>query len=61
MMGKPRIASWFQTPTTVTASATAPLSKCQPRSIAKDTATPGAAPPGAMYVDAVDACVITNA
>ena len=61
MIGKPRIASWFQTPISVTASATAPPSKCQARSIAKETAMPGAAPPGATYVEAVDACVMTNA
>ena len=38
MIGKPRIASWFQTLTSVTASATAPPSKCQARSIANETA-----------------------
>ena len=53
--------SWFQTPVTVTASATGRPLNPQPRSIANDTAMPGAAPPGATYVDAVDAWVTTNA
>ena len=53
--------SWFQTPVTVTASATGRPLNPQPRNIAKETAMPGAAPPGATYVEAVDACVTTNA
>ena len=59
--GKPKMMSWFQTPVTVTASATGRPLNPQPRSIAKETAMPGAAPPGATYVDAVEACVTTNA
>ena len=35
--------------------------KPQPRSIANDSAIPTAAPPGATYVEAVEACVTTNA
>src|SRR5262245_7005888 len=61
MMGKPKMTSWFQTPVTVTASVTGRPLKPQARNIANDTAIPGAKPPGAMYVDAVDACVTTNA
>ena len=38
--------SWFQTPVTVTASATGRPLNPQPRSIANETAMPGAAPPG---------------
>ena len=40
---------------------TAAAENRQPRSIANDNPIPTAAPPGAMYVDAVEACVITEA
>ena len=59
--GKPSSANWFQTPVTAAARPTGPAEKPEPRSIAKASATPTAAPPGAMYVDAVEACVSTNA
>ena len=59
--GKPRIANWFQTPVTATASVTALDLKPQRRSIPKDIAIPTAGPPGATTVSAVDACVTTNA
>ncbi len=55
------MTSWFQTPVTVTARATGGPLKPQARSMSADTAMPGAKPPGATYVDAVDACVTTNA
>ena len=39
---------WFQTPSTATVTATWRLVKPQARSMPKETAMPGAAPPGAM-------------
>jgi hypothetical protein len=45
--GKPRIASWFQTPVSVTARVTALAEKPQLRSIAAESPTPTAGPPGA--------------
>ena len=60
-IGKPKMISWFQTPVSVTASVTSPVVKPQPRSMSADTAIPGAKPPGAMYVEAVEAWVTTNA
>ena len=61
IVGKASIASWFQTPVTATASPTGEPAKPQARSIANESAIPTATPPGAMYVDAVDAWVTTNA
>ena len=46
-VGKPRIASWFQIPVSVTARVTAPALKPQSRRIAAESPTPTAGPPGA--------------
>ena len=59
--GKPRIASWFQIPVSVTASATSSAWKPQASSIAAETPTPTTGPPGARYVPAVEACVTVSA
>ena len=47
-VGKPRMASWFQTPVSVTASATWSAWKPQANSIAAEIPIPTAGPPGAM-------------
>ncbi len=60
--GDPSCRNWFQTPVTVTASATAPGSKPQARNIPYARAIPTAGPPaGATYVDAVEAWVTVSA
>ena len=46
-VGKPRIASWFQIPVSVTASATSSAWKPQAKSIAAEMPIPTAGPPGA--------------
>src|SRR5436190_43989 len=59
--GATSMKSWFHRPVSVTASVTAAGVNPQPRSIANASPMPTAAPPGATYVDAVDACAITDA
>ena len=60
-VGKASMESWFQMPVSATASPTAALTKPQARSIANESAIPTATPPGATYVEAVEAWVTTNA
>ena len=52
--GAPNWNSWLQTPVSVTASVMSAARKRHARSMAKLTPIPTAAPPGAMYVEAVD-------
>ena len=60
-IGNASIANWFQMPVTASASVTGRPVNPQPRSIPYDTPMPTAAPPGSTKVDAVEACVSTNA
>ena len=55
--GSSRFESWFQIPVIATARATSPDSNPQARRRPKEPAIPTSPPPGAMYVNAVDAWV----
>jgi hypothetical protein len=55
--GRSRFESWFQIPVMATARATSPDSKPHARRSPNEPAIPTIPPPGAMYVNAVDACV----
>ena len=59
--GMPKIINWFQTVATVTAVVIAREEKPHAFNIANDSPIPTAGPPGATYVEAVDASELASA